>query len=116
MYKIVFASFLMILFFAAFSNAQNRMSSADRAKQLQKELGLTDAQTVKVDSIFTAAFDKMHNVDGDRMQRRSVFMQIMEETNKQISLILNDEQKVKYDKLLRDRMMNRRPGMQGRMK
>jgi periplasmic protein CpxP/Spy len=96
-----------LLGITAVSRAQGggqRMSPADRAKQMQTQLKLTDDQTAKITVILQAQSTKMDSVrtaaNGDRDAMRAGMMPIRTATNTQIKAILTPDQAVAYQKML----------------
>jgi len=90
---------------AAASHAQQgggmRMSPADRAKAMQTQLKLTDAQTTQITSILTTAGakrDSIRNAGGDREAMRPVMM----DANQKIQAILTPDQQAAYKQMMAD--------------
>jgi protein CpxP len=102
----------LFLGITAVSRAQGggqRMSPADRAKQLQTQLKLTDDQTAKVTAIYTAQttkIDSVRNAGGDR----TAFRPIMEATNTQIKAILTPDQAAAFQKMQDERRARMQQG------
>jgi protein CpxP len=103
--------------FTAITRAQGggmRMSAADRAKQLQTQLKLTDDQTAKVTAIYTAQRTKMDSIrtasNGDRDAMRSAMMPLMKSSNDQIKAILTPDQATAFDKMQQERMQRMQNG------
>jgi protein CpxP len=103
--------------FTAITRAQGgsmRMSTADRAKQLQTQLKLTDDQTAKVTAIYTAQRTKMDSIrtasNGDRDAMRSAMMPLMKSSNDQIKAILTPDQATAFDKMQQERMQRMQNG------
>jgi Spy/CpxP family protein refolding chaperone len=93
----------------AVSRAQGgggRMSPEDRAKMMQTQLKLTDDQTAKVTAIYKAQTVKMDSVrtaaNGDRDAMRAAMGPLREATNKQINAILTPDQQAAYKKMMDD--------------
>jgi Spy/CpxP family protein refolding chaperone len=91
-----------------------RMNPADRAKQMQTQLTLTDDQTAKVTAILQMQASKMDSVrtaaNGDRDAMRSAMMPIMTATNDKIKAILTPEQAAAYQKMLDERRARMQQG------
>jgi protein CpxP len=107
----------LFLGLAAVSRAQGggqRMSPADRAKQLQTQLKLTDDQTAKVTAIYTAQATKMDSVrtaaNGDRDAMRSAMMPLMQSTNTQIKALLTADQAAAFQKMQDERRARMQQG------
>lgn len=117
--------FLMISLFAVSGiSAQQRQqrqrpTAEDMAKRqtetLTKELSLTDAQKEKVYKINLkyAQPREQQNTNVDREKRREEFQKLFKERTDSIKTVLTDEQKVKFDKHLKD-MQNRPRGERNR--
>ncbi|RKR83915.1 hypothetical protein BDD43_4130 [Mucilaginibacter gracilis] len=91
-----------------------RRSPAEQAKEMQTQLKLTDDQTAKVLSIYTAQSTKMDSVmkaaNGDRDAMRSAMQPLRKEANDKILAVLTDDQKVAYKKMEEERMSRMRNG------
>ena len=110
MKKLFLVVFLLSIFIVS-SYAQGRYSVKDRVANLKSKLSLNDRQTAQVDSILTAASNKVKNLSSDKGERRSEMREIMTDANKQIMTILTARQKTEYQKMQNDRkerMRNRR--------
>ncbi|GAC1305053.1 MAG: hypothetical protein NVSMB24_13440 [Mucilaginibacter sp.] len=99
----------------AVSRAQGgqRMSPADRAKQMQTQLKLTDDQTAKITAILQTQATKMDSVrtaaNGDRDAMRAGMAPFRTAASAQIKAILTPDQAAAYQKMLdeqRARMQN----------
>ncbi|MFA3783957.1 hypothetical protein ABRY23_12930 [Melioribacteraceae bacterium 4301-Me] len=115
MLKTTLFSFLMLLLFVSFSNAQMRRTPAERAKMLAERLKLNEEQTKKVESIYEKQQEKMSKLfndnSGSRQEMREKFRQLADETNAEIEKILNKNQKEEFKKFIeeqRNRMYGRR--------
>ena len=76
-------------------------SPADRAKQMQTQLKLTDDQTAQVTAIFTSAAAKRDSVmkaGGDRSAMRPIMM----DANQKIQAILTPDQQAAYKQMMAD--------------
>ena len=95
------------------AQGQGRMEPADRAKQLQTQLKLTDDQTAKITAIYTAQATKMDSVrtaaNGDRDAMRAGMMPIRTATITQVKAILTPGQAAAFQKML-DEMRARMQG------
>lgn len=108
MKRVIFVLFFCFAFFAGLS-AQGRFTVQDRVKMLQERLSLTDSQTAKVDSILTAATEKMKNIEAAGPDRRMAMHEIFSSADKEIEKILNDDQLAEFKK-----MQSQRRGRMGR--
>ena len=101
----------------AASQGRMRMSVDDRVKQLTDQLTLTKDQADKVKTILTASQNDMQamrdSLQGDREGMRKAMMEQRTKTNKAIAALLTDDQKVKYEKILKDQEEMMRQRMQG---
>lgn len=78
---------------------QQKEMIKQRIDAMDKVVKLTDAEKVKVDSLFTDANKKMqalYTPDGDREQMRANMTKIREEQNTKLKAILGDERYKKY--------------------
>lgn len=90
-----------------------RMSPADRAKQMQTQLKLTDDQTAKITAILQTQQTKMDSVrtaaNGDRDAMRAGMGPIRTSITAQIKAVLTPDQAAAYQKMMdeqRARMQN----------
>lgn len=93
---------------AATSRAQTKVATnpVEKAKGLQKQLNLTDAQTEKVTVIYKESvekFDKIKTKDhGNTNKMMADVTPLRVATIKKIKGVLTPEQGVKYDKLVKE--------------
>lgn len=106
---------ILFAFVGTVSNAQMRMSPAERAKQLSESLKLNSDQLKKVETIFTKQQDQfskmMSGGDFRNEETRNKMSKLREESNNEIMKILDKKQKVQYQKFLdeqKKRMEERR--------
>lgn len=118
---------ILALSIAAFAQGRGpgggppRMPSVDdRVNMLSKHLNLSDDQKPKVRSIIQTEQDQMKQMMQDsslsQQDRRSKMMSLHQTTTQQISAVLNDEQKKKYQEMqdkMRQHMQERRGMRQG---
>ncbi|MFI5138059.1 MAG: hypothetical protein ACHQIM_09540 [Sphingobacteriales bacterium] len=109
-----------LLGITAISRAQGgmmRMSPADRAKQLQTQLKLTDDQTAKITAIYTAQNTKRDSIrtaaNGDRDAMMQAMRPLMEATNDKIKAILTPDQAAAYQKIQVERRARMMQGGSG---
>ncbi len=103
----------LFLGIAAVSHAQGggrRFNPEDRAKQLQKQLSLTDDQTAKVTDIYKAQFAKIDSIRNAGGDMRSAMRPLMDSTNVRVKAVLTKEQADAYDKWQKERMDRMRNG------
>lgn len=78
------------------------MNPADRAKQMQTQLKLTDDQTAKITAIYqaqSAKMDSMRTAGADREAMRPV----MQAANDKVKVLLTPEQAVAFQKMIDER-------------
>lgn len=105
---IIIAILCLILFAPGFSVAQRqRMSVDDRVKHLTEQLSLSTAQADSVRKIYEAsdkARDEMFQSAGnDRSAMRDKMRALTVSVDEQIKSLLKDDQKVKYDRIKKER-------------
>lgn len=110
------ASLILSLGFVQTGLAQGRMrmSAEDRAKILRDSLSLTDNQTKQVQKIYEDSQAEMQEVFqknmGDRDAMRKAMTALNDKNDKKIETLLNDDQKVKFEKFKKDRAQMRQGG------
>ncbi|PWK75372.1 hypothetical protein LX99_03866 [Mucilaginibacter oryzae] len=81
-------------------------TAADKAKGLQKQLKLTDAQTTKIAAIYTQSSEKFDKIKaahhGDNTKMLTAIKPLRTETISKIKAVLTKTQSAEYDKLLKD--------------
>ena len=107
------AVLVAVLFLAvsAQSFAQMGGNPQDRLKKTLEDyktrLKLTDSQFTKVDSILNAQMKDIMKIreeaGGDFSAMREKMVPVREKTDKEIELLLTDDQKVEYKKMLEER-------------
>jgi|GEM_PF-1494642 len=98
--------FLMLLFITTpLILSQGRMTHEERLQQYKERLSLTADQTKKLDAILLNSEKKRQELrdKGDMESMRDGMMQIMEDTNAQITKILTAKQKVEFNKMIEER-------------
>jgi protein CpxP len=79
---------------------------AEKAKGLQKQLKLSDAQTSKIAAIYKESSEKFEKIkkdeNGNTNKMTEAIKPLRAATIKKIKAILTPTQKVKYDKLIKD--------------
>ncbi|MFA6083082.1 Spy/CpxP family protein refolding chaperone [Mucilaginibacter sp.] len=101
---------MFLLGITAVSRAQGgqRMSAADRVKQMKTDLKLTDDQATKITAIYetqTKSMDSIRTAGGGR----EAMAPLRKATNDKVMAILTDDQKKAYQKQMeemRARMQN----------
>lgn len=103
---------ILCLFFAfalttqVFASGTELPDPVKKAKGLQKELKLTDAQTTKIVQIYkesAAKYDKLSATEhGNTQKMLPAIGTLRTETINKIKALLTADQKVKYDKLLKE--------------
>jgi periplasmic protein CpxP/Spy len=94
------------------------MSTDDRLKRMTKDLNLTADQQTKIKPILDTEQQKMQDLrndnTGDRQSMRGKMRQIQDDTNMQIRDLLDDTQKVTFDKQEQERQQRMQNGRGGR--
>lgn len=95
----------------AVSRAQGgqRMSAADRVKQMKTDLKLTDDQSAKITAIYETqakSMDSLRNAGADRSAMRPM----MQASNDKIKAILTAEQAAAWQKMLDERRARAQSG------
>ncbi len=106
--KTLLLLFYFLVLFTTVGLSQSNSSIAkdliDKAKGLQKQLGLTDIQTNKLTVIFKQASDKFAKVEsavnGDITELTIKTDPLRKETINKIRALLTPEQVIKFEKLL----------------
>jgi hypothetical protein len=103
MKKIILMSslFLFMVTFASF--AQGMRTPQERLKVLNEKLSLTKEQSVKVESILLENDKQIQKLRSSDNPDRNEFRKIMENSNQEILKVLNEKQKVEYNKMLDER-------------
>jgi len=107
----------ILLGITAVSHAQGggqRKSPADRAKDLQASLKLTDDQTAKITAIYTAqtkTTDSLRTAGADR----SAMMPVMQATTAKIKAVLTADQAAEWQKQMDEARAKRAQGGGGGM-
>ena len=82
--------------------------SSEKAKELQKQLKLTDKQTDKISAIYKESSEKFEKIKkdehGDNAKMMIAIKPLRNETIKKIKAELTPVQKAKYDKLLTNKV------------
>jgi len=85
------------------------MSPADRAKQLQTQLKLTDDQTAKITAIYQTQSTKMDSLRTAGADR-SAMRPLMQATNDQVKAVLTPDQATAYQKMMDERRARMQQG------
>jgi periplasmic protein CpxP/Spy len=101
----------------AFAQGQGmRLTPAQRADTLGKQLGLDSTTVAKVAEIYTkyqkVMADKRAELQGDMDGMRAAMTEIRDNQNKEVIALLTKEQAAKFDEIMKQqqqRMMNRPP-------
>lgn len=98
----------MLIGLTAASNAQNNVAAAkpeEKAKELQKQLKLTDVQTTKIAAIYKESSEKFEKIKadthGDNAKMVVAIEPLRTATIKKIKTVLTPKQRVKYDALVK---------------
>ncbi len=95
---------MFLIGISAVSRAQGgqRMSAADRVKQMKTDLKLTDDQAAKITAVYeaqTKSMDSLRNAGGDRSAMRPM----MQASNDKIKAILTADQQAAWQKMMDER-------------
>jgi len=93
--------------------AQPRLSPQERVKALTERLSLTTDQAAQIEQIYVKSQDQMKQMNTDGKPDRSEMRKMMEDTQAQVIKVLDDKQKVEFQKMQDERrkgMQNRKPG------
>ena len=95
---------LFLVGISAVSRAQGgmRMSAADRAKQMQSQLKLTDDQTAKITAIYQSQSAKVDSLRTAGAGREAI-RPIMQAGNDKVKALLTPEQAVAFQKMIDER-------------
>jgi hypothetical protein len=103
---------LFLIGISAASRAQGgrqRMTTADRVKQMKESLKLTDDQASKLTVIYDAqnkTMDSLRNAGADR----STFMPMIQATNQKVKAILTEDQAAAWQKATDEQRARRQNG------
>lgn len=98
----VFVLGIVSAFFVPDAFAQRqRMAPEERAKMLKDSLTLSDEQTTKVTALYKEQQDAM--MDAFQSGERGKAAEIMQKTDEKIAKLLNDDQKKKYEQMIKNR-------------
>jgi len=103
----VFLISLSFFILIATVNAQPRFTPQDRLERLKEKLSLTKEQSIKVEKILVKSDEEMNKLRASENPDRAAFRKIMDSSNKEIEKLLNEKQKLEFNKLLEERR-NRR--------
>ncbi len=97
-------------------DSQDSARAARRVAVLKDNLGLSDTQMAKIQSIFLKGQAEMAKErdahQGDREEMMKVMRQHMQEMDKQINAVLTPDQQKKYEALMKERRERMRQRMQ----
>jgi Spy/CpxP family protein refolding chaperone len=117
--KLVFAVGVLTFVIAAASNAQRtqRMTPEERAKMLADSLALDSTQTAQVVTILKDQQDAMGKIredkQGDFDAMRGAMTDLRKKTDDKIMGILTENQKAKYQDMIKNRPVGRMGGPRG---
>lgn len=107
MKKIVLVSSLIFFIASLVTLAQPRFSVQDRLKLYKEKLNLTEEQTIKIEKILVNSGEELNKLRNSETRDREGFRKIMDNSNQEIEKVLDDKQKIEFNKML-DEMKNRR--------
>ena len=103
---------VVMLSLSTFAQPQ-RLTPQERVKALTERLNLTKDQAVQIEQIYVKAQDQMKQMNTDGKPDRSAMRKMMQDTQTQVTNVLDDKQKVEFQKMQDERrqgMQNRRQG------
>lgn len=116
--RISFIALALIIAASSLMAQPKRPDPKTQALRLKTELALTDEQTSKVEKILTDSQAKFQEQSAstreERQASRAEYRKLMDETHAEINKILNDEQKVKFEKFIDERRENMGQGRRNR--
>ena len=99
---IIAAIAVFILSLSTFAQPQ-RLSPQERVKALTERLSLTKDQAAQIEQIYVKAQDHMKQMNTDGKPDRSAMRKMMEDTQSQVVKVLDDKQKVEFQKMQDER-------------
>ena len=103
---------VVMLSLSTFAQPQ-RLTPQERVKALTERLNLTKDQATQIEQIYIKAQDQMKQMNTDGKPDRSAMRKMMQDTQTQVTNVLDDKQKVEFQKMQDERrqgMQNRKPG------
>lgn|ERR1035437_2423058 len=113
MYRTMMIAAIAVFMLTISTFAQPRLSPQERVKALTERLSLTTDQAAQIEQIYVKAQDQMKQMNTDGKPDRSEMRKMMEDTQAQVIKVLDDKQKVEFQKMQDERkkgMQNRKPG------
>ena len=99
---IIAAIAVFILSLSTFAQ-QPRLSPQERVKALTERLSLTKDQAAQIEKIYVKAQDQMKQMNTDGKPDRSAMRKMMQDTQTQVTNVLDDKQKVEFQKMQDER-------------
>src|ERR1035437_2813629 len=104
MYKTMMIATIAVFMLALSTFAQPRLSPKERVKALTERLSLTTDQAAQIEQIYVKAQKQMKQMNaGEEKSDRSVMRKMMEDTRTQVVNVLDDKQKVEFQKMQDER-------------
>jgi hypothetical protein len=114
MYRTLMIAAIAVFIFSLSTFAQQpRLSPQERVKALTERLSLTKDQAAQIEQIYVKAQDQMKQMTTGGKPDRSAMNKMREDTQTQVVNVLNDKQKVEFQKMQDDRkkgMQNQKSG------
>ena len=113
MLRIMMIATIAVFMLTLTTFAQPRKSPQERVKDLTERLSLTKEQAAQIEQIYVKAQDQMKQMNTDGKPDRSEMRKMMEDSQAQVIKVLDDKQKVEFQKMQDERrqgMQNRKPG------
>ena len=99
---IIAAIAVFILSLSIFAQ-QPRLSPQERVKALTERLSLTKDQAAQIEQIYVKAQDQMKQMNTEGKPDRSAMRKMMQDTQTQVTNVLDDKQKVEFQKMQDER-------------
>ena len=114
MYRTMMIAVIAVVMLSLSTFAQpQRLTPQERVKTLTERLNLTKDQATQIEQIYVKAQDQMKQMNTDGKPDRSAMRKMMQDTQTQVTNVLDDKQKVEFQKMQDERrqgMQNRRQG------
>src|ERR1035437_10767245 len=104
MYKTMMIATIAVFMLALSTFAQPRLSPKERVKALTERLSLTTDQAAQIEQIYVKAQKQMKQMNaGEEKLDRSAMRKMMQDTQSQVVNVLDDKQKVEFQKMQDER-------------
>lgn len=104
MYKTMMIAAIAVFMLTLSTFAQPRLSPQERVKALTERLSLTTDQAAQIEQIYVKAQKQMKQMNaGEEKLDRSAMRKMMQDTQSQVVNVLDDKQKVEFQKMQDER-------------